>query len=212
LTEKQIDALSKTLEGKFKPQLVALHVLDTVTDKRIFAFTNYGNCHKLDISDPDLECKLSDEGVDLKTLSKDAEYGYIFRTLACLCSVLTYKHDLGLQTRRAYQTGDKETLYRLAVEIYPETATRLERLYDAFCAQWEKECKLEGFEVHDIRLGGLIQRVRHCQKVLLQYINGEIDEIAPLKTNPLPYQLNTEKGEGFILSQWIYNAMVKPMN
>ena len=75
LTDKQIDALDKTLDGKFKPQLIALHILDTVTDKRIFAFTNYGNCHKLDISDPDLVCKLSDEGVDLKTLSKDAETG-----------------------------------------------------------------------------------------------------------------------------------------
>ena len=46
-----------------------------MTDKKIFAFTNYGNCHKLDISEPDLECKLSDEGVTLKDLSKDAETG-----------------------------------------------------------------------------------------------------------------------------------------
>ena len=75
LTGKQIEALEKPLEGKFKPHLVALHLLNTVTDKRIFAFTNYGNCHKLDISDPELECKLSDEGVTLKELSDDAEQG-----------------------------------------------------------------------------------------------------------------------------------------
>ena len=73
LTEKQIDALDKPLDGKFKPHLVALNILDTVTDKRIFAFTNYGNCHKLDISDPELECKLADEGVTLKELSPDTE-------------------------------------------------------------------------------------------------------------------------------------------
>ena len=73
LTGKQTDALEKTLDGKFKPQLLALHILETVTDRRIFAFTNYGNCHKLDISDPELECKLSDEGMSLKDLSKDAE-------------------------------------------------------------------------------------------------------------------------------------------
>ncbi len=75
LIEKQADALDKKLEGKFKPHLIALKLLDTVTDKRIFAFTNYGNCHKLDISDPELACKLSDEGVTLKDLSKDAEAG-----------------------------------------------------------------------------------------------------------------------------------------
>ena len=75
LTGKQIEALDKPLEGKFKPHLIALNLLKTVTDKRIFAFTNYGNCHKLDISDPNLECKLSDEGVTLKELSPDAETG-----------------------------------------------------------------------------------------------------------------------------------------
>ena len=75
LTDKQVDALEKPLEGKFKPQLVALHILDTVTDKRIFAFTNFGNCHKLDISEPEYACKLSDAGVTLKDLSKDAVDG-----------------------------------------------------------------------------------------------------------------------------------------
>ena len=73
LTGKQVEALDKPIDGKFKPQLIAVKLLKTVTDKRIFAFTNYGNCHKLDISDPDLECKLGDEGVSLKELSKDAE-------------------------------------------------------------------------------------------------------------------------------------------
>lgn len=73
LTGKQADALNKPLEGKFKPQLVACCKLETVTDRRIFAFTNLGNCHKLDIYSPDYECKLSDAGVSLKELSKDAE-------------------------------------------------------------------------------------------------------------------------------------------
>ena len=75
LTGKQGEALEKPVDGKFKPQLIALKTLQTMTDKRIFAFTNYGNCHKLDISDEALDCKLSDDGVDLKSLSKDAETG-----------------------------------------------------------------------------------------------------------------------------------------
>ena len=75
LTGKNEDALTAPLTGKYKPQLVVSKLLKTVPDKRIFAFTNYGNCHKLDISEPDLECKLNDEGVTLKELSKDAEVG-----------------------------------------------------------------------------------------------------------------------------------------
>ena len=75
MTGKQVDALEKPLDGKFKPQLIADKLLKTMTDKRIFAFTNYGNCHKLDISDADLNCKLNDDGVSLKDLSEDAEVG-----------------------------------------------------------------------------------------------------------------------------------------
>ncbi len=75
LVGKQIEGLQKPLEGKFKPQLVAAKLLETVTDKKIFAFTNYGNCHKLDISDENLSCKLTDGGVLLKELSPDAETG-----------------------------------------------------------------------------------------------------------------------------------------
>jgi hypothetical protein len=103
-------------------------------------------------------------------------------------------------------------LYRLATVDYAETEIRLHKMYDAFCAQWEKECKLEGFEVHDIRIGGLIKRIQHCQKTLLKYVNGEISAISPLEETPLPYRLNLKQGESFILSQWIYNSMVKPMN
>ena len=73
LTGKQTDALEKELEGKFKPQLIALKTLQTKTDKRIFAFTNYGNCHKLDISAPKLNGKLTDTGMSLRELSSDAE-------------------------------------------------------------------------------------------------------------------------------------------
>ena len=73
LTGKQAEVLSKPLEGKFKAGQTPIHILQTVTDKRVFAFTNFGNCHKLDIYDPSLECKLSDDGVTLDKLSKGAE-------------------------------------------------------------------------------------------------------------------------------------------
>jgi topoisomerase-4 subunit A len=73
LTGKQADALNKPLEGKFKPQLVAVLKLETVTDRRIFAFTNLGNCYKLDIYAPEFACKLSDKGVSLQDMFKEAE-------------------------------------------------------------------------------------------------------------------------------------------
>ncbi len=73
LKGKQVDALYVPLIGKYKPQLLATIKLETVTDRRIFAFTNFGNCYKLDIYSPELACKLSDKGVSLQDLFKDAE-------------------------------------------------------------------------------------------------------------------------------------------
>ena len=75
LTGKNADALDKNFDGKYKAQNVPFIVLDTVTDKRIFAFTNYGNCHKLDISVPALNVKLTETGKTLKDLSDSAEKG-----------------------------------------------------------------------------------------------------------------------------------------
>ncbi len=75
LVGKQAEGLQKPLEGKFKPQLLATRLLQTSTDKRIFAFTNFGNCHKLDISAPELQCKLSEGGAPFAKLAPDAESG-----------------------------------------------------------------------------------------------------------------------------------------
>ena len=73
LKGKNVEGLRKPFEGKFKPQLVAKLLLETVTDRRIFAFTNLGNCYKLDIYSPEFACRLADKGVSLQDLSKDAE-------------------------------------------------------------------------------------------------------------------------------------------
>lgn len=75
LTGKNADALKSPLTGKFKAGLVALDVLSTVTDKVIYAFTNFGNLHRLDISATELSCKLSDTGADLAELSSAATQG-----------------------------------------------------------------------------------------------------------------------------------------
>ena len=73
LKGKNVDALMKPFDGKYKPQIVAKLLLNTVTDRRIFAFTNLGNCYKLDIYSPEFACRLADKGVSLQDLSKDAE-------------------------------------------------------------------------------------------------------------------------------------------
>ena len=68
-------AIEKPIEGRFKPGQVATLLLKTATDKRIMAFTNFGNCYKLDIYAPEYACRFVDEGVSLQDVCKDALEG-----------------------------------------------------------------------------------------------------------------------------------------
>lgn len=148
----------------------------------------------------------------LAELARKSKYGYLFDTLAKACSVMELKYDLGIVTRRAYREKDVAALKRLAEEIYPETARRVGALYEAFRRQWETECKLNGFEVHDIRLGGLRQRLEHCGKTLADYLAGKIEKIDPLEEEVLPFDKNKGRGEGMLYSIWMNTAMTKPLN
>ena len=114
-------------------------------------------------------------------------FGYLFNTAAALSGVLKYKYDLGVRTRAAYQAGDKAAIKELAENDYVEAAKAIRRLAEAFEKQWMKENKSFGFEVHDIRLGGLIHRTEACRRRLLEYIKGETDAISELEVEILPY-------------------------
>ena len=109
------------------------------------------------------------------------KYAYLFDTLEKLSSVLEIKYALGVKTRRLYKAGDKKALEKLVKEDYLPLIKRLEKFYAAFAYQWEKENKPFGFEIQDIRLGGLIQRVKHCAKSLTDYSSGKLDKIAELE-------------------------------
>lgn len=107
------------------------------------------------------------------------EWGYLFRTLKALCEALELKANLGQRTRKAYQADDREELRGL-ISVYYECVERLQAFYEAFREQWMTENKPYGFEVQDIRMGGLIQRMKHCAQRLEAYVRGDITEIVEL--------------------------------
>ena len=49
-----------------------------------------------------------------------------------------------------------------------------------------KERKTFGFEVQDIRIGGLLQRIKRCKRTLENYLDGKIDKIEELEQEILP--------------------------
>ena len=131
-------------------------------------------------------------------VKRTGEYSYITDMYAKLCRALEYKHDLGLRTRKAYKAGDKAELGKL-VGRYEECAKRIKIFKDAFRKNWMYNNKPYNWEVHEIRLGGLISRVMDCRDRLIEYLDGRVDCIPELNETILPYaewglQYNLYKG------------------
>ena len=119
-------------------------------------------------------------------IPRAGEYKYVFDTLGKLSNLLALKADAGIRTRKIYKGGDKAELEAL-IEDYGEMVKRTEALYEAMRVQWYTENKRHGFEVHDIRLGGLIMRLKDCKRILEDYRDGKIDNIPELEEDTLPF-------------------------
>ena len=108
------------------------------------------------------------------------EFGYIYDVLAKLCRLLSYKYDLGVRVRAAYQGGDRVALQAVVAD-FKKTERAAEAFYKAFRVLWHKENKPHGFEVQDLRLGGLLQRLKHCRERLEAYLRGEEETLPELE-------------------------------
>ncbi len=122
----------------------------------------------------------------LMALASHPEFGYIYEMYGRLCRVLSIKADMGWRLYEAYGKGDKETLRRIAAEDIPATLEELDLFTKAFRKQWRIENKSFGFITHDIRLGGLSERLRAIAELVLDYVEGRAVKIEELEYAPLP--------------------------
>lgn len=116
----------------------------------------------------------------LRPFEDHERFGYLFTTQRTLCDVLAIKAELGVKTRKAYLEKDFETIKELIGE-YSTLMEKVEDFYEALQYQWMAENKPHGFDVQDIRLGGMKQRIAHCTERLEDLVSGEIDRIEELE-------------------------------
>lgn len=132
---------------------------------------------------------------NLKKIPSTYKYKYIFESAEKLCEVLSLKCDIGLRTRKAYESKNKNELTKL-IKDYDNLIGLIKEFYSAFERQWMIENKPHGFDVQDIRIGGLIQRILHCKNRLTEYVNGNLSIIEELEEPLLDESCNgTNKGE-----------------
>ena len=147
-----------------------------------------------------------------QTLSANAKnsksYAYLFESSAALCDLLSVKYDLGVRTRVAYQAKDNTAL-REVTKDYGVVLEKLQYFYDKFSALWYKENKPHGFDVQDIRLGGLMQRLKACQNRLNAYLGGTLEKIEELDEKLLDWFCdgnNNHENETPSVNNWAHAA------
>jgi hypothetical protein len=138
-------------------------------------------------------------------IGKYGRFSYIFRTMGALSSVLELKAEIGVRTRAAYRNGDRAGAKKLADE-YGEIARRIAAFHKLFRAQWMRENKPHGFEIQDMRLGGLIRRTLSCRQALLDWQAGKADAVLELDEEILPF--DGAAGELCIFNDHLRNISV----
>lgn len=113
------------------------------------------------------------------------EFKYIFENLYNLCGVLELKSMLGVNIRKAYKSGDKAELKNIAERTIPLLTRRIKVFEKGFHKQWMNENKDNGYQTHDLRLGGLLKRLKTVKDLLTDYIDGKIDTIYELEDHLL---------------------------
>lgn len=107
-------------------------------------------------------------------------YGYMYEHIANLCRVLAIKSRVGVNAQAAYKGGDTDTLKYIADEVLPELLNRFDAFHKTMYLQWTTECKANGYEVLDLRIGGLEARTRTAIQRIHLYLEGKIDKLEEL--------------------------------
>lgn len=110
---------------------------------------------------------------DLSNVPVNNCFALIFSSALALADVLSVKSELGIKTRSAYLSGNIAELKKIAVEDYTSVIEKLQVFHYVFEEFWFWENKPHGFDVQDIRLGGIIMRIKSCQRRLLEYCDNQ---------------------------------------
>lgn len=111
---------------------------------------------------------------------RSPSYGYMYEHIANLCKVLAIKSRVGVDAQAAYKAGDREALKHIADVVLPELLKRFDAFHKTMYLQWMTECKANGYEVLDLRIGGLESRTRTAITRLHLYLDGAIDKLEEL--------------------------------
>ncbi|MBD1222403.1 beta-N-acetylhexosaminidase [Virgibacillus halodenitrificans] len=137
------------------------------------------------------------------TRKPEHELDYIFDVPEKLAAVLSLKATIGVELKAAYDAGRKQELRKIADEVLPAILDKVEDLRQAHRKQWLTMHKPFGWEVIDIRYGGVKSRLDTAIHRINDYLDGEIDRIDELEQERLYYH-DIENSKGLGWSSYYY--------
>ena len=81
---------------------------------------------------------------------------------------------------------------------------RLQKFHKALKAQWMIDNKPVGFEIQDVRIGGLICRLADCIERIEDYVGGKTQNIPELETELLDVFGNKQKVDWKMMEESVY--------
>ena len=105
-----------------------------------------------------------------------------------LADALSVKAPLGRKLYEAYGKKDRQALEALAEKEIPLAMEKIRAYRDSREALWNRESRIFGFEVLDIRIGGLLARLESAKKRVEAWVSGEVDSLPELEEPRLPFR------------------------
>lgn len=140
--------------------------------------------------------------------AKNGGESHTFAVLEKLALALERKCDFGIRLKQAYDSGNRALLAELGREAVL-ISDLVRDFLDALHIQWLTESKPQGFEVLDIRVGGVIQRLLTTAKTIELFLDGTLASIGELEEQKLYFEPPRETdGEYPILENCLWREMV----
>ncbi|WP_182200281.1 beta-N-acetylhexosaminidase [Paraliobacillus salinarum] len=156
------------------------------------------------------------EGLDLSThyeeleekikqhRSSDEALDFIWDVPEKVSAVLAKKAMLGVRLKKAYDEKDLSVLKTIANQVIPELIEKVSTLKASHKKQWYTLNKPFGWEVMDIRYGGVVARLETAIERVNDYLTGTLPFIDELEQERLPFNANLDKQTGIGWSTYYY--------
>jgi hexosaminidase len=130
------------------------------------------------------------------------DWRFLFEFLGKTASTLSLKAELGIQIYQAYQDDDKSALRSITDSVIPALIEQAGDLRKTHRHLWMETNKPLGWEVLDIRYGGMLARLDTTSQRIADFLEGRVEKIDELEQDRLYFS-----GQPGLVSCNVYTKM-----